>query len=476
MDTQLLKKRIRVIQKGSKQGRCVLYVMSRDQRVADNHALIAAQKHALAKGLPLAVVFCLYGSSGYRAREQFECMLSGLREVENDLRKLHIPFMLVIGHPKDRIVAVMHHVEPDALYFDFSPLTGPRQLVGHIVRASAGKPTICVVDTHNSIPLWRTSEKLEVAAYTIRPKLHRLSAEYFVEPDAMLVHPHAWPGVVRPLEELQEPIAAILKELKSNGTQPHMVSGSRAANAHLEAFISKDLARYAEHRNDPSLDAVSNLSPYLHFGHISSLRVVLRLQLELAKSNDNLHIIESSKMPQPSGLAPVRDSVNALIEEMIVRKELSDNFCYYASSYRDVNAAPAWALETLRQHTHDPREHVYTYEQLATSQTHDDAWNAAQTQMTRTGKMHGYMRMYWAKKVLEWTESPQQALDFLIRLNDFYSIDGGDPNGYVGIVWSVAGVHDRPWAERPIFGKVRYMNYGGLKRKFDIETYIRKWS
>jgi deoxyribodipyrimidine photo-lyase len=145
-------------------------------------------------------------------------------------------------------------------------------------------------------------------------------------------------------------------------------------------------------------------------------------------------------------------------------------------NYRSLDAASDWARETLQKHSSDPREHLYTFEQLEQAQTHDSAWNAAQSQMTSSGKMHGYMRMYWAKKILEWTEDPEQALDWTIKLNDMYEIDGNDPNGYVGCLWSIGGVHDRGWTERDVFGKIRYMNFNGLKRKFDIEAYISHWS
>ncbi|MFZ1483813.1 MAG: hypothetical protein WAS36_02280, partial [Candidatus Saccharimonadales bacterium] len=172
----------------------------------------------------------------------------------------------------------------------------------------------------------------------------------------------------------------------------------------------------------------------------------------------------------------LEDGMNALFEEMIVRKELADNFCMYTEDVTSLDAAPNWAIETLTAHSHDLREHVYNLEEFEHAKTHDEIWNAAQLQLTKTGKMHGYMRMYWAKKILEWTPSAQTAVDYAVYLNDHYSLDGGDPNGYVGILWSMAGLHDRPWLERPIFGKVRYMNAAGLKRKFDTEAYVEKWS
>jgi len=169
--------------------------------------------------------------------------------------------------------------------------------------------------------------------------------------------------------------------------------------------------------------------------------------------------------------AKVSDGLKTFIEEAVVRRELSDNFCFHNPDYDNLNGAYDWARESLKAHAKDKREHTYSFEQLAGAKTHDALWNAAQVQVLTEGKPHGFMRMYWAKKVLEWTESPEQALDFAQRLNDIYCLDGNDPNGYVGVGWSVMGIHDQGWKEREVFGKIRYMNYNGCKRKFDVSVY-----
>jgi len=465
----LLQSRVKTLKSSSTQGKCVLYIMSRDQRVADNHALLAAQKHAISKKLPLAVVFCLQNKTGNRAREHYEFMMSGLFELESTLHKFDIPFMLLIGDPKQKIAAVIHHTSPDAVYFDFNPLRGPRALQTHIAKNATCN--VYVVDTHNIVPVWVASDKQEYAAYTMRPKLHRLLNKYLIEPDKVVVHPYVWPGTVRPTVDLKDLIEETLQKQQSNGTKISWHAGEQAANLHLDAFINKKIEVYGTNRNSPLIDAQSNLSPYLHFGHISSLRVALNLQKESLKIGNNLHLLNSSTMPKQNDQSNKQYSIDALLEELIVRKELADNFCYYCPDYDNLHAAQAWALQTLTKHRLDERKYLYSYSQLESATTHDKAWNTAQTQLTTVGKMHGYMRMYWAKKVLEWTESPEQAIEFLVKLNDFYSIDGGDPNGYAGILWSVAGVHDRPWNERSIFGLIRYMNYDGLKRKFDLKAY-----
>jgi len=182
------------------------------------------------------------------------------------------------------------------------------------------------------------------------------------------------------------------------------------------------------------------------------------------------------KLASPGDIPSVYDGVNALLEEMVVRKELADNFCFYEKNYLSLTAGPDWAQKSLASHSLDIREYAYSRDQLENAQTHDLSWNAAQNQMRKSGKMHGYMRMYWAKKILEWSETPETALAHCIYLNDTYSIDGGDPNGYVGILWSIAGLHDRPWFDRPIFGLVRYMNEGGLMRKYDVAAYQKQWN
>lgn len=466
--------RIKQLHKSADVGECVLYVMSRDQRVRDNHALIAAQRDALQKKLPLAVVFCLRNSKN-RAKEHYDFMLDGLRQVETDLGKLGIPFIMLFGDPKEKIKAIIHHTKPVSIYFDFSPLRGSRNLVDELAASTCC--SVLVVDTHNIVPAWVASDKLEVGAYTLRPKIHRLLNQYLKEPKEPVAHPYTWPGRVQKINELYEYINEIVSLQKKNNTKPEFASGERAALIELKKFIKSKLNNYGKNRNNPLLNSQSNLSPYLHFGQISSLRVALTLNHEALKYNHVLHLLDERSMPPPDRYTnDILYSIDALIEEMVVRKELADNFCLYAQNYDKLESASHWAINSLNKHRQDTRINAYSYEQLEKASTHDLAWNAAQKQLTSTGKMHGYMRMYWAKKVLEWTTSPEEAIEYLVRLNDFYSIDGGDPNGYAGILWSIAGVHDRPWRERDIFGVIRYMNYEGLKRKFDVETWANNYS
>lgn len=440
-----------------KNNTCVIYIMARDQRLRDNHALAVAQAQALELQVPFAVVFCLQSSTGYRAREHYEFMLAGLREAEQELAKQSVPFMILIGKSRERLNGVIHHLKPAAIYFDFNPLRGPCRL--HQTIADEADCAVYEIDTHNIVPARMASDKQEYGARTIRPKIQRLLPDCLADEAATLRrHPHKWPGVVQPMNQLRPLIEELLAGIKSNGTDiTRFKPGEIAANDALAEFIHNRLRGYADNRNDPSIDGQSELNPYFHYGQLSSATAV-RAVLAAAAEDGSL-----------------RHDADVFIEEVTVRKELSDNFCFYNQDYDKLSGAPKWAQENLAAHANDPREYSYSCDEFEKAKTHDPAWNAAQRQLVRSGKMHGYMRMYWAKKILEWSASPQEALDTLLYLNDFYHIDGGDPNGYVGILWSIAGLHDRPWGRRPIFGNIRSMVYGGLKRKFDIAAYERLW-
>ena len=444
--------RINQLHAQSSVGKCVLYVMSRDQRVQDNHALLAAQDQAIIAGLPLAVVFCLLPKAGVRAREHYDFMLEGLKFVEASLAVYNIPFMMLFGDPFERLQAAFYHLKPDAVYFDFNPLRGPQKLLNAVAQhANFG---VYVVDTHNVVPIWAASNKREYAARTIRPKIHKILAEYLIEPPKLIKHPIKWQGPIIKINKLTSQINEVLNSLKTNNTNIQFASGEDATKLQLNNFIKNRLTNYAKDRNEPTKNGLSGFSPYLHFGQISSLRIALQIM----------------------SLKVAPESVNVLLEEMIIRKELSDNWCYYNQNYDQLKGAPQWAINTLEKHSNDSREYLYNLQDFAQAKTHDQAWNAAQKQLTSTGNMHGYMRMYWAKKVLEWSPSADQAIKTLNYLNDFYSLDGGDPNGYAGIMWSVAGVHDRAWGERPVSGTIRPMVYNGLKRKFAIVNYINRFS
>ena len=398
--------------------------------------------------VPLGVVFCLVPTFFNATIRQYGFMLKGLQEVAKRLASLKIPFFLLPGLPDRQIPSFLSEWELGALVTDFDPLRVKREWKNAVAEQIDGP--IYEVDGRNIVPCWVTSIKREYAAYTLRPKIHRLLPEFLEEFSAVKKHPFQWLGQVVKTDwkRAEESLAVDLSVPEVDWLLP----GEKAAANILDHFLKNKLSGYAARRNDPNKDGVSHLSPYLHFGQISAQRVGLEVQKQDGAD----------------------ESGDDFLEELIVRRELADNFCFYTPNYDQFTAFPEWAQKTLNDHRDDKREYIYSLEEFEKGLTHDDLWNAAQLEMVKTGKMHGYMRMYWAKKILEWTISPEDALQIAILLNDKYELDGRDTNGYVGIAWSIGGVHDRAWGERPVFGKVRYMSYGGCKSKFDVKSYIER--
>ncbi len=440
-------KRARLLQSGDEMNGDIVYWMSRDQRFSDNYALLFAQGLAAEKKTNLIVVSSLVKSFLGATFRHYDFMLKGLQKVELKLKSFNIPFILLLGDPQNTIPDFINKIKAKALVCDFDPLRIKRIWKREVAKKI--KIPFFEVDTHNIVPCLVASNKLEFAAYTIRPKINKLLDEYLCE---------------IPLLKYQTQIQTDFEPIDWNKIYSHLEvdnqikpvlgfqSGEDEAFKTLQDFIHNKFERYHELRNDPNSDVLSNISPYLHFGQISSQRIALMIK----------QLFSNHK------------SSDAFFEELIIRKELSDNFCYYNTNYDNFIGFPEWAKATLNQHRKDKRKYVYSEKELENAQTHDDLWNAAQSEMVITGKMHGYMRMYWAKKILEWTKSPEDALRIAIYLNDKYELDGRDPNGYTGCAWSIGGVHDRPWFEREIYGKIRYMNRSGAERKFDVKNYINK--
>ncbi|MDP4269621.1 MAG: deoxyribodipyrimidine photo-lyase [Bacteroidota bacterium] len=431
----------------------IIYWMSHDQRVWDNHALLAAAQLAVESENKLRVVFCLNEKFPGANLRSFDFMLRGLEQVAQGLSELGIRFELLRGEPSVEVVRYLKANDCAALFSDFDPLRVKRQWKEEVNREI--RIAHYEVDAHNIVPCRVASQKQEYGAYTFRPKINRLLPFYLHDLPELLVQEELLKRVGEGGAAKVFSTKALLDEMQLDRTVSalSLPSGEAAAREAMRNFVSGKLTGYDELRNLPELDHQSDLSPYLHFGQLSAQR--LALEVEQAD-------------------VPVNDRA-AFLEQLIVRRELSDNFCYYNTSYDQWEGAPAWAKETLLHHAADEREYLYELSQFENVETHDPLWNAAQVQLLRSGKIHGYMRMYWAKKILEWTPSPQEALQIAIYLNDKYAIDGRDPNGYVGCQWAICGVHDRPWTTRPVFGKIRFMNDKGCKRKFDVGKYIGMW-
>lgn len=426
--------------------------MARDQRVEDNWALLFSQNLALKNKVPLHVIFCLTDKFLDATIRHFKFMLDGLEEVASDCKKLNINFHLLRGQHVIEIPKFVKHNTIGALVCDFSPLRIHRGWVDGIKKALPGGVPLVQVDAHNIVPIWQASDKQEYAARTIRNKINSKLSEFLTEFPPVIKHPHKASSEPDPID-WKKALASVNVD-KTVGEVDWVKPGYRNAVGMLESFINKRLKLFGSKRNDPTVNALSNLSPYFHFGQISVQRSILEVQKHKAKA---------------------KEGVEAFCEEAIVRRELSDNFCFYNKNYDNLEGITDWAKITLNAHRKDKRPYLYTRDELDGSQTHDDLWNAAQNQLRNEGKMHGFLRMYWAKKILEWTTSPEEALSFAIYLNDRYNLDGRDPNGYVGCMWSIGGIHDQGWAERAVFGKIRFMTYDGCKRKFDIKAFIARY-
>jgi deoxyribodipyrimidine photo-lyase len=425
----------------------VLYWMSRDQRVDDNWALIFAQELALERQVPLGVVFCLAPEFLNATFRQYGFMLKGLAGVEKKLARLNVPFMLLQGEAGRTIGAFAGMCGAGAVITDFDPLRAKREWKQSV----CGVVDIPVyeVDAHNIVPCWEASPKQEYGAFSFRPKIRRVLDEYLEDFPVVKRHPFSWDKYPAPPDWRQ--IEGSLKVDRNVPEVVWLIPGESEARRALDDFLDTRISIYPA-RNDPNRHAQSDLSPYLHFGQLSAQKAALEVM--------------KAAIPKEAG--------ESFLEELIVRRELSDNFCYYNERYDSCAGFPDWVRKTLDKHRDDPKEYIYGFSALEEGKSHDGIWNAAQMEMVTRGKMAGYMRMYWAKKILEWTPTPEAAMEEAIYLNDRYELDGRDPNGYAGIAWAIGGVHDRPWRERRVFGSVRFMSEKGLRSKFDVNAYVNE--
>jgi deoxyribodipyrimidine photo-lyase len=430
-------------------GNYVLYWMQQSQRTRFNPALNLAIREANARDQPLVVGFGL--SDGYpeaNARH-YAFMLQGLAEVRDDLARRGIAFVIRRGAPDS--VALALAAAASLLVCDCGYLRHQKQWRETLARKAACP--VIQVEGDVVVPVRLVSGKSEHAARTIRPKIHRHRDRFLAPlPEAEVkksapvldvesdVDIAAWPRVLAALD-IDRTVAPVRR----------FIGGASEAHRRLNDFIEHRLAHYADARNEPADWRCSFLSPYLHFGQISPVEIALAIR--------------------ECGGTWTEDRASYL-EELIVRRELAMNHVNFAADYDDYQSVPAWARQSLAAHRDDRREHLYSQAQLEAAATHDPYWNAAMREMTHTGFMHNYMRMYWAKKIIEWTATAEQAFQRTLRLNNKYFLDGRDGNSYANVAWCF-GLHDRGWTERPVFGKVRSMTASGLKRKFDMERYVR---
>jgi len=441
------KERLKAINNQARKNReFVLYWMQASQRSEDNHALEYAIDQANKGGKPLIVFFGITDDYPDANERHYVFMLEGLEEIRRSLEERGIKFIVARRSPERAIIPLTDRA--CLVVVDRGYTRIQKQWRAEVARA-IDCPLI-QVESDVVVPVEHVSSKEEYGAFTIRPKIKK-KLELYLKP--LKKRSVRRDSLALQLDtESAENTDRLIQKLKIDRAVRRVDAfqgGSRRARKLLRQFIAVKLDRYPEQSNDPSADCVSHLSPYLHFGQISPLRVALEVM--------------KTKSP----------GVEAFLEELIVRRELSMNYVFYNPRYDEFDGLPPWAVKTLGEHARDEREYVYSLEDFKAARTHDPYWNAAQREMIVRGKMHGYMRMYWGKKILEWTESPEQAFKIALHLNNVYELDGRDPNGFTGVAWCF-GKHDRAWSERSVFGKIRYMNARGLRRKFDIDDYVRR--
>jgi len=440
------KERIKALnRKGIRREKYVLYWMQASQRTEYNHALEFAILKANELRQPLIVFFGITDQFPEANERHYTFMLEGLKEVKHSLEKRGI--QMVVLHKSPEVGVLQLAKKASLAVVDRGYLK-----IQKVWRDFASKKMDCPliqVETDVVVPVEETSIKEEYAAATIRSKIARKLGLFLVplkehEPivDSLSLDFDSFD-----IEDVEKAISRLRID-RSVKRIDAFHGGTNEAKNHLEIFLESKLDRFPELRNDPTLDYLSQMSPYLHFGQISPLYIALKV----------------SKTRSPG--------IDAFLEELIIRRELSMNFVFYNEKYDSFESIPDWAKKTLRTNQKDRRPYLYSLKEFEDARTHDPYWNAAQKEMVARGKMHGYMRMYWGKKILEWSKTPEEAFKIAFNLNNKYELDGRDPNGFTGVAWCF-GKHDRPWGERAIFGNVRYMNDKGLKRKFDADKYVR---
>lgn len=433
-------------------GRCVVYWMQRAQRGIDNPALNIAIEVANELGLPVVAFFSAISNYPHANLRHYAFLNQGLPDIEEDLQSRGVGFV-VRRPPSNSLDAFLTEVKAAMVVGDENHCREPerwRRVLSHRLTIPYWTVDADVVVPSGLFP------KRMYALHIFKPKLYAELPNYLVNSEEPA-----------PKFEWKQPASLASFSVKADvtegwkkldrtvGAADSFTGGTHAALKRLRSFVEHDLQHYEIQRNHPEVDGTSRLSPYLHFGHISPLTIALAVE----KAAREGRVSQAAR--------------EGFLTELIGWRELAINFVRHTEAYDSIECAEPWAAKTLHEHARDRRDPLYTLEQMEKAETYDELWNASQTQMVKFGWMHNRMRMYWAKKILEWSPNPAAAFEYAVILNDKYELDGRDPNGYAGIAWAIAGKYDRPWFDRPIFGTVRYMSGASTGKKFDSKRYVR---
>lgn len=433
--------------------RCVVYWMQRAMRIVDNPALNVAIEAGNLLGLPVVVYFSVIPNYPNANLRHYHFLAQGLRDAAEDAAERGVGFV-VRRHPDNSLEAFLGEV-------------GAALVIGDENRCREPERWRRVLAGRLRLPYWTVDADVVVPSavfgrsyfllHHFRPHLKSELPKYLLAPEKVAPQ-HAWRPEKAPASfPLENDLTAGFTKLdRTVRPVDSFNGGTHAALKRLREFVELELAGYETTRNHPEVKGTSRLSPYLHFGHIGPLTIALAVE----------EAVRRGKVA-----ASARDR---FLEQVIGWRELAVLFVRHNPNYDNWECAEPWARKTLVEHAGDERPHRYSLKQMERGETGDELWNAAQREMVETGWMHNYMRMYWAKKILEWAPDPARAFEWAVMLNDRYELDGRDPNGYAGIAWAIVGKHDRPWFDRPVFGLVRPMSGTALAKKFDAQSYIKQ--
>lgn len=428
-------RRIHILNRHSmdNRGKYILYWMQQSQRAYCNHALEYAINLSNEAQKPLITVFILNPQFPESNIRHMQFMIQGLIETGRSMKERNIPFIVKMDNADDSLCELIS--DACCVITDMGYMRYQREW-----RQRIGRHTdkhFIAVEGDIIVPVEMASNKEEYGAYTIRGKINKLRAQFMKSPNQGTVKQRIDPQISSVIPEDID-MSLFINDINASP----IIGGYSEAYKKLSHFLEHNIHNYTQLGSNPAADVHSHLSPYIHFGQISVIEIALAVMESRASNEDK----------------------EAFLEQLIVRRELAMNFVYYNRQYDSLKCLPQWVQNTLNAHRKDKRPYMYTADELEGGHTHDDIWNKAQNDMIKNGTMHNYLRMYWGKKIIEWTADYESALSIMIYLNNRYQLDGRDANAYAGIMWCF-GKHDRAFKERPVLGKLRYMSYNGVKRK-----------
>lgn len=466
-------------------GEYVLYWMIAARRTRSNFALQHAAAEAKRFGRPLVVLESVICTYPYASARLHRFILDGMAANARALAGrpvVYHPYVEPAPGAGDGMLAAFAARACTVVTDDFPAFFLP----GLVAAAGAEAPVrLTAVDGNGLIPL-RAADHPYPTAYAFRRFAQQQLAAHLAEAPAEdplallpLIPPSPLPAELTTRWPAADPlllygVPEALAALPIDHAVPVTATrgGQDAAQERLQHFVGGRLPDYAEERNHPDLDAGSGLAPYLHFGHIGAHQVCAAVT---AAEGWVPHDLTRRGIGQREGWWGLSPSAEAFLDQLVTWRELGFNNCAHRSDPLALTSLPDWAQRTLAEHAADPRQYCYSYEEFRAAATHDPLWNAAQRQLLRDGTIHNYLRMLWGKKILEWSPTPQAALEVMLDLNDRLALDGRDPNSATGILWCL-GRHDRPWGPvRPVFGTVRYMSSENTRRKVRVGEYLEKY-